>query len=298
MAGDTREVSDNAEIMIHNSSVVMGGNKHDLKDAIETLDGIDSTMIDIYTSRTGLSTEKVAELLDKETFMSANEAVDQGFATDKANALALVAMINNTKKEPVKMATEEEDKQAGFFAHMAKWFKTEDVKAEADDEKKEDEPEKAESVEVEEAKAEGDEPEKEEEAKAEDDPEKEEMKAQIASLQAELAETKAKAEGDEEKKKEDEEAKVSAILSGITDKKVTMCEAIKLSRKPLSEVSAALGELPVNATGRGQTQEPSANTSSKLDQWKAMKAESNHDAAQKFYNENSKEIRSEMNKEK
>jgi len=301
MAGDTREVSDNAEIMIHNSSVVMGGNKHDLQDAIETLDGIDSTMIDIYMSRTGLDAEKVAELLDKETFMSADEAVSQGFATDKANALALVAMINNKKKEPVKMAIEE-DKQAGFLAHMAKWFKGE-VKAEADDEeKKDDEAEKAESDDVEvdaEKAAFGDDEKKDDDEKAAaDDSEKEEMKAKIESLEAQLADTKAKAEGDDEEKKKEEEAKASAILAGITAKKVTMVEASKLFLKPLSEVSAHLDGLLANATGRGKTEEPNADASSKLDQWKAMRKDNNHGAAQKFYTKHVNEIRSEMNKDK
>ncbi|MEE9352369.1 MAG: head maturation protease, ClpP-related [Thiotrichaceae bacterium] len=307
MAGDVREVSDNAEIMIHNSSVVMGGNKHDLKGAIEVLDDIDSKMIGIYTSRTGLDEDKVSDLLNKETFMSADEAVSKGFATDKTTVLALVAIINKTKKEPVKMATPEEDKQAGLLSVIMAYFKG-DVKAESKDDKpKEDEEEKAKSndedVEVEEekesedAKAEGDDPEKEEVKADHDDEEKKEMKAKIESLESELAETKAKAEGDDEEKKE-EEAKASLILSGITDKKVTMHQATKLFKKPLAEVSAHLDGLLANATGRGKTEEPNAGDSSKFDQWKAMKANNNHGDAQSFYKEHSKEIRSEMSKEK
>ena len=127
--------------------------------------------------------------------------------------------------------------------------------------------------------------------------EKEEMKAKIESLEAQLADTKAKAEGDDEEKK-DEEAKASLILAGITDKKVTMIEATKLFKKPLTDVSAHLDGLLANATGRGKTEEPNADASSKLDQWQAMKSEKNHGAAQKFYNKHSTEIRSEMNKDK
>ncbi len=305
MAGDVREVSDNAEIMIHNASTGLFGNKHELKEAVEFLDSIDDKLISVYVDRTDLSIEAVTELVNKETFMSADEAVNKGFATDKTNVLALVAIINKQKKEPVKMATEEETKKAGFFAHMAKFFnseakaeheepKEEDVKAEEEDEEVEVEEEKET-----ESKAEGDDPKKEEEAKAEeDDDEKEEMRNEISALKAELETTKAKAEGDDEEKK-DEEAKASLILSAITDKKVTMHTATKLFQKPLSVVSASLSDLESNATGRGKTKEPKADASGrKVDQWNALKAEGNYKDAQKLYNKYSNQISSEMSEDK
>jgi len=78
MAGDEREVADNAEIMIHNATVFAGGNKHELSGFIDKLDGIDQKLINIYATRTNLNEEQVKDLLDKETFMSANEAVENG----------------------------------------------------------------------------------------------------------------------------------------------------------------------------------------------------------------------------
>lgn len=305
MAGDVREVSDNAEIMIHNASTGLFGNKHELKEAVEFLDSIDDKLISVYVDRTDLSIEDVTELVNKETFMSADEAVNKGFATDKTNVLALVAMINKQKKEPVKMATEEETKKAGFFAHMAEYFNRE-VKAEADDEKEDEVKAESDDEEVEveeeketEAKAEGDEEKPEEEAKAEeDDDEKEEMRNEISALKAELETTKAKAEGDEEEKK-DEEAKAELILAGITDKKVTMHQATNLFKKSLSDVTSHLSDLSANATGRGKTKEPKADASgSKADQWNALKAKGDHRGAQKLYNKYSNEISSEMNEDK
>ena len=164
----------------------------------------------------------------------------------------------------------------------------EDAKADHEDEDKE------------EAKA--DHEDDEEEAKADhddEDEEKKEMKARIESLESELAATKAEHEDEDEDEKKEEEAKVSAILSGITDKKITMHTAINLSKKSPSEVSAILKDLSANATGRGKTKEPKADASgSKADQWKALKAEGNHRDAQKLYNKYSNEIGSEMSKDK
>ena len=179
MAGDTREVSDNAEIMIHNASVMTGGNKHDLKGAIETLDGMDSQMIDIYTSRTDLSAEEVTSLLDKETFMTADEAVSKGFATAKTDALALVAMINK-KKEPVNMAEENKEEAKSMFNKLSNLL--------FGKEKAQEDPEK--EMPDTDAKAEG------------DDEEKPDFEAENVALKAELAELKAKAESDDEEKKE------------------------------------------------------------------------------------------------
>ena len=322
LAGDKREMGDASLLMGHNSRTELAGTAAQIRDDLAAMDAIDDRMKAAVMAASGMSDEDATALLSKDTFMNSKTAMSLGLATDSIQddiAAMSVEMftdkfgkerfyINKTKKEPVKMATEEETKQAGFFAHMAAWFKNDEVKAMGDDEKPEEEEEaKAESedegVEVEEekeeAKAMDEDPEKEEEAKAEgdDDKEKEEMKARIESLETELAATKAKAEGDEEEKK-DEEAKASLILGGITDKKVTMHQAAKLFQKSLADVTSHLDDLSANATGRGKTEEPNVDASSKLDKWKAMKEENNHGAAQKFYNENVKEIRSEMSKEK
>jgi len=305
MAGDKREMGDSALLMVHNSRVGFEGTAAQMREQLETLDAIDERMKSVLMATSGMSDEDATALLSKDSFMNLETAMSLSLATDSIqDDIAASLNINKTKKEPVKMATKEEDKQAGFLAHMAKWFKGE-IKAEADDEKpKEDEEAKAEGdddekKEPEEEAAFGDDEKKEddEKAKAEDDSEKEEMKAKIESLEAQLAETKAKAEGDEEEKKE-EEAKASLILGGITDRKVTMHQATKLFKKSLADVTSHLDDLKSNATGCGKTQEPNEAVSSKLDTWKAMKSEGKGGEAQRFYNKNSTEIRSEMNKDK
>jgi ATP-dependent Clp protease protease subunit len=288
MAGDVREVADNAEIMIHNAMVFAGGNKHELSSYIDRLDGIDKKLINIYASKTNLNEDQVRELLDNETFMDADEAVEKGFATVKADALALVAQYNKStnkeNKEPVKMATEEETK-AGFLAHMMAYFKS-DVKAENMEE--EETPENMEEEEVK-AMEEGEEiPEKEddaaEEAKAmeegEEEPEamEEEESEEMKALKAELEEAKnklaaaeAKAEEDSKTEKEEAVAVAGLIFDAITDNKVTMHEAKNLYSKPLTSVEAVLKEREVNATGRGKTESPKGDDKgTAYDQYQAI----------------------------
>ena len=69
MAGDEREVADNAEIMIHNAWAGVAGSKHELAEYVERLDDIDQKLINIYSTRSNLNEDQVRDLLDKETFM-------------------------------------------------------------------------------------------------------------------------------------------------------------------------------------------------------------------------------------
>ena len=303
MAGNKREMGEGALLMVHNSRVGFEGTAAQMREQLETLDAIDDRMKSVLMGASGISDEDATALLSKDSFMNLETAMSLGLATDSIqDDIAASLNINNTKKEPVKMAIKEEEEKAGFFKHMALFFKSEakedkpedEEKAMEDEEKQEDEKSKSEDIEKkEEAKAEGNEEKATEDS--EEDKEKEEMKATIASLQAQLADANEKSQT-----KEEEEAlalKAETILAGITDKKITMHQAKNLFKEPIAEVSKFMSDLSVNATGRGKTPEPKDDPNeSKLDQWKALKAKDSG-LAQKFYNQNVKEIRSEMNKE-
>jgi len=57
------------------------GTADELRKQADVLAGIrDSTMIPAYVDRTGLTTERVAEMVAAETWLDADEAVDMGFA--------------------------------------------------------------------------------------------------------------------------------------------------------------------------------------------------------------------------
>lgn len=80
MAGDEIRMGLGSFMMVHNAWGVVVGNRHDMREAAELFDSFDSALADIYEARTDAGRAAIEKLLDAETFMSASEAVDQGFA--------------------------------------------------------------------------------------------------------------------------------------------------------------------------------------------------------------------------
>jgi len=80
MAGDEVQIGRGAFLMIHNCWVVAVGNRHDLARAAQDMEPFDRAMQDIYSARSGLDAVTVSEMMDSETYIGGNEAVDKGFA--------------------------------------------------------------------------------------------------------------------------------------------------------------------------------------------------------------------------
>ena len=81
MAGDTIEMPENSFMMVHNPWGFAMGGASDMRDTADMLDKLGVSLASTYAKRTGKSAEEIAALLDAETWMSAAEAVDAGFAT-------------------------------------------------------------------------------------------------------------------------------------------------------------------------------------------------------------------------
>ena len=80
MAGSRIEVARAGFLMIHNSWTVAIGNQHDMRETADWLAPFDKAQVDIFAARTGESPEKIAKMLDAETWIGGQEAVDTGFA--------------------------------------------------------------------------------------------------------------------------------------------------------------------------------------------------------------------------
>ena len=81
MAGDTIEMPENSFMMVHNPWGFAMGGASDMRDTADMLDKLGTSLASTYAKRTGKSAEEITALLDAETWMSAAEAVDAGFAT-------------------------------------------------------------------------------------------------------------------------------------------------------------------------------------------------------------------------
>jgi len=98
MAGDKVIMSPGSMMMIHRPSVFAGGNVDDLDKAKEVLLKIEESITPIYAERSGLSIERIAELLEAETWMTADEAVDLGFADEAIHKSDAKASVKNALK--------------------------------------------------------------------------------------------------------------------------------------------------------------------------------------------------------
>ncbi|MCR0869004.1 Clp protease ClpP [Staphylococcus aureus] len=83
MAGDHIEMSPVARMMIHNPSSIAQGEVKDLNHAAETLDHVAQIMAEAYAVRAGKTKQELVEMMDKETWLNADEAIEQGFADSK-----------------------------------------------------------------------------------------------------------------------------------------------------------------------------------------------------------------------
>ena len=82
MAGDQVQMSPTALLMIHDPSTIAMGNAKDMEKAIETLNEVKESIINAYIAKTGLRHNKVAELMESETWMNAKKALDRGFCDE------------------------------------------------------------------------------------------------------------------------------------------------------------------------------------------------------------------------
>lgn len=82
MAGTKVIMSPVSMMMIHNPMTIAFGDSANMQKAIAMLDEVKESIINAYEIKTGLSRTKLSHLMDAETWMNANMAVELGFADE------------------------------------------------------------------------------------------------------------------------------------------------------------------------------------------------------------------------
>ncbi|MFT8392531.1 MAG: head maturation protease, ClpP-related [Liquorilactobacillus ghanensis] len=83
MAGDEVLISPVGQIMIHNVSAIADGDYHDMDSMSEALQTANSALANGYVAKTGKSKDEILALMDKTTFLDADQAIENGFADKK-----------------------------------------------------------------------------------------------------------------------------------------------------------------------------------------------------------------------
>ena len=81
MAGDERIVNEASLLMIHNPWTYACGNAEEFRKQAEDLDKIAQASINAYVSKVNITESEVKQLLSNETWLTAQECLDMGFAT-------------------------------------------------------------------------------------------------------------------------------------------------------------------------------------------------------------------------
>lgn len=118
MGGNKILMSPTAQMMIHNASASVGGDYRDMEHSAEILKNINSTIANAYKLKTGMNHETLLDLMDKETWLTPEKALESKFIDEvmfqdeefKATASFSNTLLpqevinkirNELKKEPV-----------------------------------------------------------------------------------------------------------------------------------------------------------------------------------------------------
>ncbi|MDK8646355.1 Clp protease ClpP [Staphylococcus condimenti] len=96
MAGDTIEMSPTAQMMIHNASTLAYGDDRAMASASKMLNSVNRGIANAYMNKTGKSEQEILDLMNKESWMSAQDAVDLGFADSKMFDESATRLVANT----------------------------------------------------------------------------------------------------------------------------------------------------------------------------------------------------------
>jgi len=93
MGADVITIADNALVMVHHPWSFAVGNAKDFRKTAEELDKLTNTIVSAYQWHSALDEAALIALMDAETYMEADEAIANGFATAKVEGLKAAALF-------------------------------------------------------------------------------------------------------------------------------------------------------------------------------------------------------------
>lgn len=88
MAADELIMGAGSMLMIHEASTFAWGKKGDFLSTADMLAKLDDSIVDVYMTKTNKERNEVIQLLEAETWFTANEAVEMGFADEESKLVS------------------------------------------------------------------------------------------------------------------------------------------------------------------------------------------------------------------
>lgn len=94
-SGDVVRMNRAGSFMLHNPWSGMAGEAKDLRKQAETLDHLKDSLINLYTRRSGKSRDEISQMMDAETWLTAEEALEHGFIDEiiESNTMEAAALV-------------------------------------------------------------------------------------------------------------------------------------------------------------------------------------------------------------
>jgi len=99
MAADELNMGMGSMIMIHEASSIVWGSKTDVRKEADVLDNLEDGIIDIYMTKANVEREEMRNMVDAETWFSAQKAIEIGFATATSSTVEDNEEITNLKTQ-------------------------------------------------------------------------------------------------------------------------------------------------------------------------------------------------------
>lgn len=127
LAGDEVIMSENSLLMIHNAWGGTMGEADDMRKYANILDKLSDESADIYVKKTGLSLEEVKDMMDEETWLNAEEALEYGFVDSISDAIKVAAKVDvskfkNISSDKVKQTLNINLKNSKMTEDLKNWF--------------------------------------------------------------------------------------------------------------------------------------------------------------------------------
>ena len=91
LVGDKVVMAENALYMMHNPSGMVVGNANDMRSMADVLDKVRGSMLKVYSGKSGKEDQDIVPLLDAETWMNADEALEAGFIDEIGGRMDMAA---------------------------------------------------------------------------------------------------------------------------------------------------------------------------------------------------------------
>lgn len=133
MAGQRRIMAPSSVLMIHNAASGCYGNASEMRKAAEDLDLINDQTLKLFADKVKISEAELRQLFDAETFLSPEQALEMGFATEIARAdqaqgltqsarVLVMQRLTTAQEPPAQEADNPQEKEveryAAFFQNI------------------------------------------------------------------------------------------------------------------------------------------------------------------------------------